>query len=966
MNSNHSIASERLGVTDAEVYGITYEVSIGIASFPFLGDHRIQGAAVVPGTAFLEMALASAMEVYGEKSCFLHDVEFHEALFLSEQGQRLVRLQISDAIDHDMGFRIVSIPEGLDFSAEEFTVHVTGSMRLARREPGSATADVNPLGTMLSSCTKFLSGKDHVEALNEKGFGFGPAFRQVKRMWCGERMSLGEVVLPRSLLEELDSYYFHPALLDACLQVCAGALPEELHDHAYLPVGAESFRLHRSPPDRLWSHVLLRETDVTAAKSLHADIRVLDDAGNLIAEISGLKIQRFDRVAPCAVREGIEDYFYDLDWVTLSKPSLLDMTAIEGQQNPRWVLFGASGEIGLRLSAELEKRGLSCVLVAPGDSYARIGDSHYQLWPGNKQHYERLLDDLELSPSDQCKMLYLSDFSEADDAAADPAHVVRSTTDRCFSLLALVQTLISRTSVQNIRLWLLTKGGCCVKESDRMNPVDAALAGLSRVIAQEHPQLWGGVLDLDENECNGDEKILIDELLQPASEVGVAFRSGTRFVQRLIRDSGTHGQKPEFRARADRTYLITGGLGGVGLEIASWLVKQGARHLALSGRTPMPERSAWSELPDSSNELRRATAVLALEKLGATVYLPAADVGNRRQMQLMFASLANEAPPICGILHAAGSVLDRPLVELDYPSLASVMDAKVAGAWLLHEHSLELDLDFFVLFSSLSAILGAPGQGNYAAANAFLDALAVYRRQCGVPSLSINWGPWDATGMTARMDKTIFTRLGLQPLKNEQGCQSLGMLLGRGETASRKIVAGFDWARFRNSELAPVLGRFLENIPVAKGDGDDVETGMSAVVDIHSEPIGAAPTQPPAIHGLDDITAYLKTQVSTVLGLDGSQSIDPNEPLMNYGFESLMAVRLRNMLENDLKQAFPTTLVFDYPTLGDLAAYIDSKMDGQEDAQVQEPIDDGSHAAILEMLEEVERMTDDRAASGPV
>ncbi len=964
MNGNSSAISGHDGSVDVDQYDLVYEVSLGISHFPFLGDHRIQGAVVVPGAAFLEMGFAAAIEVYGAQSCCLGNVEFHEALFLPEQGQRSMRLQICDSADQYANFRVISVPEGMGFDTEEFTVHVTGLMQGKSLDASTAVAEEQSMVEVLASCTEHLSGEEHVEGLRDKGFGFGPAFQQVRKMWCGEQVALGEIALPDHLHAEAGSYYFHPALLDACLQVCAGALPEKLRNHAYLPVGVERFELFQTPPARLWSHVVLQNNSGTESNSLNANIRVLDDTGELIAEIVGLKIQRFDRVAPCAVREGLANYLYDLDWVKLSKAGRIMRNPIDAQVGSRWILFGASGQAGLRLSSELENRGQTCILVAPGDGFTKISDQHYRIWAGNKQHYERLFEELGMSSSERYNVLYLSDFAEIGDGIDDPAESIPSIPDRCFSLLTLVQSLVSRGTSLESRLWLVTSGGCSVEESDQVNLADAALSGLSRVIAQEYPRLWGGALDLAGKECEGDEKLLIDEVLHPDGGPRVAFRSGDRYVQRLVCDDDTHQKETAFRARADRTYLISGGLGGVGLEIASWLVKQGARHLALTSRRQLPERAVWSELSDTSDEYHRTSAVSALERLGAKVYLPVTDVSDSRQVRSMFARLAGEAPPICGIIHAAGVIKDHPLAEMDYPSLAAVMDAKVAGAWSLHEQSLGLDLDFFVLFSSISAVLGTPGQGNYAAANAFMDALAVFRRRSGVPALSINWGPWDAIGMTAGMDQSSFTRLGLQPLKQEQGCQALGMLLGKEGAPPQKVVAGFDWHLFRQSELERGLQPLLDGL--ADPESDTVTIDRPAVVGIRPEPASPAPMQASGFRSLDDITAYLKRQVSTVLGLDGSQSIDPSEPLLNYGFESLMAVRLRNMLENDLKQTLPATLVFDYPTLGDLAAYIESKIPGQAREALEHPIDEESQAAMLRMLEEVEQSADGRVASDPL
>ena len=193
--------------------------------------------------------------------------------------------------------------------------------------------------------------------------------------------------------------------------------------------------------------------------------------------------------------------------------------------------------------------------------------------------------------------------------------------------------------------------------------------------------------------------------------------------------------------RSDGTYLITGGLGGLGLLVAQWMVQQGARHLVLLGRG------------DATSLTREA--ISALEEAGARVVVARADVAQEEHVAGALVKIHDSIPPLRGIIHAAGVLDDGLLLNQNQERLAAVMAPKVQGAWNLHKLTLSAPLDFFVLFSSLASVLGSPGQGSYAAANSFLDALAHQRRALGLPSLTINWGPWDAVGMVAQRRTTI-------------------------------------------------------------------------------------------------------------------------------------------------------------------------------------------------------------------
>ena len=263
----------------------------------------------------------------------------------------------------------------------------------------------------------------------------------------------------------------------------------------------------------------------------------------------------------------------------------------------------------------------------------------------------------------------------------------------------------------------------------------------------EHPDLWGGLIDLDPEASPAD----VDNLLaaavhgQLAGEDQIAFRWQQPFVARLQRSAARPAALPVSRIRPDAAYLITGGLGDLGLEVARWLADRGATQLVLLGRTPLPPRSAWPAAVDD----RRIAAIQALEGRGVAVTTVAADVSDRQQMLATLADLADSLSPLRGIVHAAGVLEERPLIDTSLEGLHAVLRSKVAGTWVLGQLIGELDLDFFLLFSSMSSLLGWRNVGHYAAANHFLDTFA-HSGIAGQTVHSINWGPWRGVGMVSR------------------------------------------------------------------------------------------------------------------------------------------------------------------------------------------------------------------------
>jgi polyketide synthase 12 len=346
-------------------------------------------------------------------------------------------------------------------------------------------------------------------------------------------------------------------------------------------------------------------------------------------------------------------------------------------------------------------------------------------------------------------------------------------------------------------------------------------------------------------------------------------------------------------------YLITGGLGGLGREVAKWLVSQGARHLVLVSR-----HAAGPE---------RATDLVALRERGVDVETIAADVADRRTLERILADLDRRGQRLAGVFHAAGVLDDAAIPNLDDSRLDRVLGPKVRGAWNLHELTRDRKLDQFVLFSSVASVLGSPGQANYAAANAFLDGLSHYRRQLGLPAISINWGPWSETGMTARAGANFrFAELGLRSFSNAKGVA----LLGRLDDANppQAIAVAADWPRFFGgapSAETPSLLRLLSEAAVSATNGapDKLRPEIVAILSVPEAERPAA------------LLHLLKEQFAAVTGLS-IERLDPSQPLTSYGLDSLMGLELLLRIERRLEVKLPTEALGEDVTLAGLAAEI--------------------------------------------
>ena len=401
----------------------------------------------------------------------------------------------------------------------------------------------------------------------------------------------------------------------------------------------------------------------------------------------------------------------------------------------------------------------------------------------------------------------------------------------------------------------------------------------------------------------------------------------------------TSGSSPNrLSLRGDASYLVTGGLSGLGLEIARWMAHEGARNLILMGRR------------EPSPDARRVLDELA--HYGGKIAIEKCDVSDEGQLTAVFNSIAKSMPPVRGIIHAAGVLDDSVLAQLTWPRFESVMAPKVQGAWNLHRLTSSLDLDFFVLFSAAAAIIGSPGQGNYAAANAFMDALAHQRKAMGRPALSINWGPWAEVGMAARLETKDAQRWrdrGLRPIALERGMKALGEMI---DVSQAQIVAmPVDWSRLlASSGVGQSVAFFTEVSRESQKAAGSARLADDLVARLSAE----SPVRRLAV-----LQTYVESVASRALGMANGKPPDPRRPLHELGLDSLMSVELRNAIAALLRRSLPPTLLFDYPTIESLALHLAKDVLNLELADGTETPD--AAAASTRNWKELEKLTESQA-----
>lgn len=368
----------------------------------------------------------------------------------------------------------------------------------------------------------------------------------------------------------------------------------------------------------------------------------------------------------------------------------------------------------------------------------------------------------------------------------------------------------------------------------------------------------------------------------------------------------------DVRVVADATYVIAGGFGGLGLRCAEWLAEQGARHIVLAGRSA----------PSADAE----RAMTALRERGVTVMASRTDIARRADVDALFERIARELPPVRGIINAAGTLAAGTLSQQGWDEFRRVLGPKMDGSWHLHQASLGLSLDFFVLFSSIASVLGAPGQANHAAANAFEDALAYARRAQGLPAVSINWGAWSELGSAAREDlEQRRAKTGLGTLTPDEAILLFAAALR--DNPPQIAAARMDWRTFAAQWPGDVawLVSFATNSTTAQVTRATSGGTANAGTDVS---LTARLAATPAAQRIDVLRDHLEGLARAVLGFAANRRIDPLQPLQELGLDSLMAVEFRNALARAVERPLPATLLFSYPALEDITRHLASDILG--------------------------------------
>jgi acyl transferase domain-containing protein/acyl carrier protein len=635
-------------------------------------------------------------------------------------------------------------------------------------------------------------------------------------------------------------------------------------------------------------------------------------------------------------------WFYNIRWEVKALSSQATSVA---HPKGHWLIFSDQQGLGKEIAVLLEANGQTCTQVFHGTGNSSSKNWHYIKNVNNpdefRQEVEKIMAGSHLPLHG---ILYLWGLDAPSDEELQISSLSESQAITTTSLLHLIQALLPIEQESSPRVWVVTRGVQPVSPTQSLSAAQSLLWGFGRGIAMEHPELWGGMLDLadypSEDSQGDDASLILAEVFKSDQEKQIAYRNGQCYVARLIRDDLQKTKTKNLTIRPDASYLVTGGLGGLGLNVARWLIDQGARHLVLTSRTGLPPKAEWDRVSSSTVGGKRIEMIRGLEAQGASVTVVKADVSNANEMSRLFESFRTNQIPLCGIFHIAGLEDNLPIQDMTVEHINEVLRSKVTGSWILHkltqsESASVSPIEFFVMFSSAAAIWGSKGLAHYAAANHFMDILAHYRHILGLQALSVNWGWWESGGMGKGQLAQLFADVGLNPMPTEQGLAAMEHLL---ETdATQAVIASVDWNKFKPiyeaRQKQPLLEHIITEAQVVR-ETSASETKSTLAGQLRKMSRGDQ---------REALLSHVRRQVAEVLGLESPETLDIQQGFFKLGMDSITTVRLRNRLESSLECSLPPTVAFEYPNVEALTAFLAQEVFPSD---VQENIESTSSSEI--------------------
>ena len=888
---------------------VSYEKTFAFDREEILRDHMIGGAGVLPACAQVEMIVAACRQAGLDSRLSLQDVAFLKLLEVAPGDTRIANVNLEGD-----SCRLMSRPPGYSGDSQ----HTICTFQ----ELGDEPPDYINIREVRSGCDERMKRLDLDRWYANSGIRYGSTLQSILDFQLN---TIEGFALMRQEPESL--YFVPPAALDTAFQALGLlAAKKDRGKTPFLPYFVREIRVYSRQPRPVWCHARLAEESERDAATCKGHCYLLSRQGEVLVELVGVVLRRRSSTSSAAPQR-TPGSIQRVSWK--AQPIAQQRTLAPGM----WLILADDLGVGSALSDRLRQQGHRCVEVSPGPLYELHTDGRSNIVAKAPEHYHRILSEILDDPRELRGVVHLWTCDGSRHRPSTLTELDRRLETGVFSLLYLVQALAA-TVAGTCELWVVTMDGQPPESvSAHVSPENAAMWGLARTARLELSRFMVRLVNLASASSSTETlvSLLHDEMTAKTTEFEVAFPAGERQVPRLVpvelRDPG------ELQLKKNGVYMIVGGQGGLGLELARAFAHAGVAALVLVNRSPLDDsRNEGTDLPIRGAESRRQ-AVEDLRRCGVEVRPVAADVTSLPSMERVVEETIDRLGRLDGIVLCAAVLRDGLLMAQPQEAFSQALRPKAHGAWVLERVTRGLKPDFVVLFSSIAGVFGNVGQGAYAAGNAYLDALAHdVRTRSGKPWMSLDWSLWSEVGMGADHVERA-AAAGLTPISPQDGLSLFARCLRH--PAPQLVLLG------KAEDADRLRGMGAESGAGSRGRGALYDQAANDVQPPQEDDRNRGQTT-------QDIESHLIATCAKAMGLNDSR-LKPSDNLVELGLDSVIAVEIILSLGEALGNRLDPSLLFRYPSVDALVEYIRDQAGKSASASVSDaktPIPDAG-AAIL-------------------
>lgn len=862
------------------------ELDLNTGKHPFLNDHQIGGVKVLPGTAHFEIATAIGKEIYGDKFSHLEDIHFKKALFLPDEGDIEVRLELKSSGKY-------AIYSKLD-NNNNWINNSSGKICYNRQEEPQKLDKLSDLKKRINH--EVDTDKFYLN-LKSKGLFYGKNFKIAKKIYYNNNEILSEIEIDQN--QEINQYNIAPNISDCCLHTILSANINDI----YLPEEFSKIIIFNPPTKKVFSHIKIIKHN---EEFLIGEVFVYNNTGSCVFHLEKMKLKLLEDNKKNTYDNNIYKYQWFKSNIT---PNYNDQKLLNKDS---YIIIFINNKLIDLLGKDLSNIGNNIIFINKGIKFKKKSEHSYIINPNSQEDFYKLFLNLKKENINITKIINFW-----------PIDVIINNDDDCHKLNEESQNLllpnlyllqeIAKFDNNQIYCYQITQNADQIdpKKDKNINFLQGSLYGMGRVFMNEYPNHQIRMIDIGYNKLKDNIKAIIAEINKeekPPYETEIAIRDYGRFARKLVKFDQNKQSNKNLTFTANSTYLITGGASGLGLTLAQWLFEEkNIKNFALMSRS--------GPKYDQDKKI-----ISQMQQKGANIIWQevTADVSKEEEVQKAINYIKDNMPPLKGIIHSAGLIDDATIPNMDEEKFFKIFNPKALGAWNLHRATLDINLDLFLLISSVSSIIGISGQSNYSTTNNFLNYLSIYRNCKNMNSQSICLGM--LSGSFAGMSKQ---KSGLEDLTSRTVgliAMSKKLMLNSVEKSLYNsnsyylMMSTMNWERFFESHSASSSILLFSHI--FKKNSKTLNEKL-----LPREKILSSTND----NAIDLIKSSIKHILTKILGTTVDQ-IDNNVSITNINLDSLMLNQLRSSIQSEFELSIPLMQLVKGPSINELSRVILTNM----------------------------------------